>query len=62
MNSTNQVAVAGSLVYHFADQIELGADINRLPGTYSFGSPADSYRNGSFRVTEDTSRADAMSA
>jgi hypothetical protein len=35
VNSTNQVAIAGSIVYHFAKQFELGTGINRLPGTYS---------------------------
>ncbi len=35
VNSTNQVAVAGALTYHFNDLAEVGIGINRLPGSYT---------------------------
>ena len=35
VNSTNQVAIAGALTYHFNEAVELGVGINRLPGSYT---------------------------
>jgi hypothetical protein len=35
VNSTNQVAIAGALTYHFNNLVEIGTGINRLPGTYT---------------------------
>jgi len=35
VNSTNQVAIAGALTYHFNEAIEIGIGINRLPGSYT---------------------------